>query len=153
MNYLENILPSLSVTQRNTLLLICITGIIIISFVLGKAFGKLSANIGYENRLKDERNDAVKRSKAVINGQMVEQIAPFLPDFPCNPADVRFLGKPVDFIAFSGAAEKDSVQEIIFIEVKTGDSKLSEREKQIKEAVEKKRIRYIEYDFNPEKIL
>ena len=96
-------------------------------------------------QLKEGRKDAVKRSRAVIGGQMAEQIAPFLPDFPCNPADVRFIGKPVDFIAFPGMAEGKNIEEIVLVEVKTGTSQLSEREKEIKFAAEKGNVRYVEY--------
>ncbi len=102
--------------------------------------------IRFSSIIKKVRSDAIKRSRAVIGGQMAEQVAPFLPGFPCNAADVRFLGKPVDFVGFCGLAEKNQVDEILFIEVKTGDSKLSEREKEIKRAVNEKRIRYVEYD-------
>ena len=97
--------------------------------------------------LKKERQDAVKRSRAVLGGQMVEQVAPYLPNFPCNPADARFIGKPIDFIGFSGLAEKNCVDEVLLIEVKTGESKLSEREKEIKNAVKEGRVRYVEYKF------
>lgn len=94
------------------------------------------------------RKDAIKRSRAVIGGQVVEQIAPFLPNFPCSPADAKFIGKPVDFIAFSGLAEKDKVDEVLLIEVKTGQSTLSGREKEIKRAVKEGRVRYVEYRLN-----
>ena len=93
------------------------------------------------------RSDAIKRSKAVIGGQVLEQVAPFLPDFPCNPADARFIGKPVDFIAFSGLSE-DKVSEVLLIEVKTGHSELSAREKEIRRAVKEGRVRYVEYRIN-----
>lgn len=101
----------------------------------------------FASLLKKERQDAVKRSRAVLGGQMIEQVAPFLPEFPCNPSDARFIGKPVDFIAFSGLSEKNTVDEVILIEVKTGDSKLSGREKEIKNAVKNGRVRYVEYKF------
>ena len=94
---------------------------------------------------KKTRADAIKRSKSVINGQIVEQLAPYLPKFPCNPADAKFLGKPVDCVAFSGLAEKDKVDEILLIEVKTGKSDLSSREREIKKAVKEGRVRYVEY--------
>jgi len=105
----------------------------------------LLQRISFYKRLKKERSDAIVRSRAVLNGQMVEQLAPFLPDFPCNAGDVRFIGKPVDFIAFSGMAEGKSIQEVLLIEVKTGSSALSGREKEIKKAVEEGRVRYVEY--------
>ena len=64
---------------------------------------------------------------------------------PCNPADVRFVGKPVDFVGFPGAAEGKPIREVLIIEVKSGTSRLSERERQIKAAVESGRVRYMEY--------
>ncbi|WP_242457155.1 Holliday junction resolvase-like protein [Treponema zioleckii] len=107
--------------------------------------GKIFERISQREKIRSERKDAVNRSRAVLGGQMTEQVAPFLPNFPCNPADVRFVGKPIDFVAFPGAAQSDSIQEVLFIEVKTGTSKLSEREKQIKAAVESGRVRYVVY--------
>ena len=96
-------------------------------------------------KLKKIRQDAVKRSNAVKGGQLAEQLAPYLPNFPCNPADAHFLGQPIDYIAFPGLCEKDSVDEILLIEVKTNTSQLSSREKEIREAVKSGRIRYVEY--------
>ena len=96
-------------------------------------------------KTKKLRNDAIKRSKAVIGGQVGEQGAPFLPGFPGNPSDAKFLGKPVDFVLFSGLSDKDTVDEILFVEVKTGKSELSKREKEIRKAVEEGRVRYVEY--------
>ena len=91
------------------------------------------------------RSDAIKRSRSVIGGQLAEQIAPFLPGFPCNPGDARFIGKPVDFIAFPGLTEDNKVHEVLLIEVKTGKSALSGREKEVRRAVSEGRVRYVEY--------
>lgn len=91
------------------------------------------------------RSDAIKRSRSVLGGQLAEQVAPFLPGFPCNPGDARFIGKPVDFIAFPGLTEDDEVHEVLLIEVKTGKSALSGREKEIRRAVAEGRVRYLEY--------
>ena len=96
-------------------------------------------------KLKKVRQDALKRSNAVKGGQIAEQLAPYLPNFPCNPADAHFLGQPIDYIAFSGLCEKNTVDEILLIEVKTNTSQLSSREKEIREAVKSGRIRYVEY--------
>ena len=90
-------------------------------------------------------SDAIKRSRSVLGGQLAEQVAPYLPGFPCNPADARFLGKPVDFVAFPGLTEDNTVHEVLLIEVKTGKSALSGREKEIKRAVAEGRVRYVEY--------
>lgn len=109
--------------------------------LIGSVVQKLRDSAG----IKKARNDAVKRSRAVLGGQFGEQLAPFLPEFPCNPGDARFIGKPVDYIAFPGTAEGRSVEEILLIEVKSGTSALSAREKEIREAVKKGRVRYVEY--------
>lgn len=110
--------------------------------------GKLCEKIRNSSKEKEMRKDAVKRSRAVLGGQFAEQIAPFLPGFPCNPADARFVGKPVDFIAFPGLAEGKPIEEILIVEVKTGNSKLSAREKEIRDLVEKGKVRYAEYHFS-----
>ena len=104
--------------------------------------------VKYRKALKKVRQDAVKRSGAVKGGQIAEQLAPFLPNFPCNSADAHFLGQPVDYIAFPGLCEKNTVDEILLIEVKTNTSQLSAREKEIREAVKSGRIRYVEYRIN-----
>lgn len=104
--------------------------------------------VRYRKELKNVRQDAVKRSNAVKGGQLAEQLAPFLPNFPCNPADAHFLGQPIDYIAFTGLCEKNTVDEILLIEVKTNTSQLSGREKEIREAVKSGRIRYVEYRIN-----
>lgn len=91
------------------------------------------------------RSDAIKRSRSVIGGQLAEQVAPFLPGFPCNPGDAHFIGKPVDFIAFPGLTEENKVNEVLLIEVKTGKSNLSGREREVKKAVAEGRVRYVEY--------
>ncbi len=113
--------------------------------------GKLSERIKVHSRIKKGRADAIKRSRAVLGGQMAEQIAPFLPNFPCNAADLRFIGKPVDFLAFPGMAEGKNIDEVLLIEVKTGKSHLSGREKEIKSLVERGKVRYVEYCFFADK--
>lgn len=131
----------------------------IVFFILVLLLGCLIGTLKMKARMisygKEMRSDAVKRSRSVLLGQLGEQVAPFLPHFPCNPEDVRFIGKPIDFIAFcgmscgeeseSGFSDSGKIDEILFIEVKTGNASLSAREKEIKKAVDEGRIRYIEY--------
>ena len=66
---------------------------------------------------KEIRDDAIKRSQAVIKGKITEHLIPYFPDFPYNPKDARFLGTPVDLIIFNGLSE-DFVNEIILLEIK-----------------------------------
>lgn len=128
------------------LLILAVAGIffIIIAFFLGIKIGNLSASRHLAKEIRNAREDAVKRSRAVLNGQFSEQFAPFFPDFPANPTESRFIGKPVDFIAFSGLSS-NSINEVLFIEVKTGNSRLSKPEQSLRDAIEHKRVRYAEY--------
>ena len=85
------------------------------------------------------RQDAIKRSQSVIVGKVTEHMVPFLPDFPWNPKDARFIGSPIDFLVFDGLDE-GQLRSVFFVEVKTASSPLSSREKQIREAIETRRI-------------
>lgn len=80
------------------------------------------------------RQDAVERSRAVTAGKVREHLVPYLPQFPYNPRDVRFIGSPVDLVVFDGLDE-GSVRRIVFVEVKTGHSDLSRRERLVREAI------------------
>lgn len=89
------------------------------------------------------RRDAVGRSTAVTIGKVFEQLVPYLPEFSFNPKDARFIGAPIDFIVFDGLNE-DTVNEVVFLEVKTGSSTLSTRERRLRDAVRDKRVRWAE---------
>jgi predicted Holliday junction resolvase-like endonuclease len=94
------------------------------------------------------RLDAIRRSSAVTRGKVTEHIVPYLPGFDLDPKDIRFLGTPIDLIAFRGLNDSLEEIEIVFIEVKTGGSVLSAREKAVKKAVEQKRVSW--RVFNPD---
>jgi len=81
------------------------------------------------------REDAVQRSLAVTAGKVHEQLIPYLPAFPYNPKDVRFLGSPVDLVVFDGLSE-GRVRRIVFLEVKTGGSGLTSRERWVRDAIQ-----------------
>jgi len=55
--------------------------------------------------------------------------------------DCRFLGDPVDFLAFNGVSV-GRVSSISFIEVKSGQSRLNAHQKSIKDAVQDKKVTY-----------
>jgi predicted Holliday junction resolvase-like endonuclease len=114
-------------------------------FAAGLFIGSVMQRIKDNKRIKGERADAIRKSRAVLGGQFGEQMAPFLPKFPCNPGDARFIGKPIDYIAFPGSAEGRPITDILLIEVKSGSSQLSEREQQIKDAVKAGRVHYVVY--------
>ena len=97
---------------------------------------------------REIREDAIKRSISTLLGMISEHIAPlFIAEkYEFNPKDLRFLGTPIDFIAFKGLSDNNP-QEIIFIEVKSGKtSTLTPRERAVKRLVEEKKISWVTFN-------
>ncbi len=94
------------------------------------------------------RRDTLRRSVAVTTGKVAEQLVPFLPGFPYNPRDARFLGSPVDFVVFDGLTDGD-VRRVLFVEVKTGAADLSGRERRVRDAVRAGRVEWVELRAEP----
>ncbi len=115
-----------------------------VAYFLGYKNGAFRKDKLWEAELPIHRRDAILKSRAVLSGQFSEQLAPFLPGFDFKPTECRFVGKPIDFLVFKGMDEKD-INEIVFVEVKSGDAKLSPIEKKVKEAVKNRKVRWEEY--------
>ena len=111
---------------------------------IGYIIGKYVAGKQHQDKIPEIRETAIKQSRAVLSGQFSEQLAPYMPDFPYKPTEARFIGKPIDFVVFSGMDEKN-VNEVVFVEVKTGQSQLSPVEKSLRETVQNKKISWSEY--------
>ena len=95
------------------------------------------------------REDALWRSHSVVAGKATEHLAPLLPGFEFDPRDARFLGSPIDFIVFDGLSEGE-IQEIVFVEIKTGPSAaLTTRERRVRDAVDGRRVRFLEVRIDP----
>lgn len=118
--------------------------VLALGLLIGRRTGRLEAERGLSDRIQAEREDAVKRSRAVLGGLAAEQAAPFLPGFPAPPGDLRFIGKPVDFVAFVGAS-RGEVREVLFVEVKSGASAPNRAERSLRDAVKAGRVRWEEY--------
>ncbi len=120
-------------------------GILVLGVGLGFIFGWLYVR-GKLQQWKTEyeqeiRKDAVERSGSVTLGKVTEHLAPYFADFVSrfNPRDARFLGTPIDLIVFDGLDE-GNLKQIVFVEVKTGKSSLSHREKQVRDVVQAKMV-------------
>lgn len=94
---------------------------------------------------KSMRNDAIKRSKRTILGKTWEQICPYFPEFPYYPSDMKFIGSPVDFIVFDGASEND-IKQVVFLEVKSGNSKLNLQQRKLKQAIDGRNVLWDQYN-------
>ena len=110
----------------------------------GLLLGVLLAYLWWKRQVPAERQDAIDRSRANLGGQFAEQLAPYFPDFPYNPNELRWLGKPIDYVVFKGMDNND-INEIVFLEVKSGKSQLNEHQRQIKKLVEEKKLSWAQY--------
>jgi Predicted secreted endonuclease distantly related to archaeal Holliday junction resolvase len=96
----------------------------------------------YEEKI---REDSRKKSLATILGKVGEELTPLLmfEKLGIEPKDFRHIGTPIDYVAFKGLSN-GKVEEIVFIEVKTANSpSLSDREKEVRKAVDEKRVRFV----------
>ena len=99
-------------------------------------------------KVKEEkriREDAYSRSRAVSFGKTIEHYVPFMEDFPVDPKDVQFFGKPIDYIAFANRGSKKKCA-VHFIEVKSGNSQLNGHQKNIKNAILEGRVHWHEFN-------
>ena len=74
-------------------------------------------------------------------GDTIEQILPAYREFKHPIADCRALFKPVDLVIFKGC-HNSKVDWITFLEIKTGDARLNDHQRVIKNAIEKHRVNY-----------
>lgn len=112
-----------------------------------KAASVLLQEWKFENESKI-RQDAIKRSHSVHLGLISEQLIPFHAKFPFNPKDARFLGKPIDLIVFDGLYEGKDEIDLYIVEIKTGNSKLTEPQKKIKNAIYNKNVHWHEINYD-----
>ena len=108
--------------------------VIIVLFILYRSNKKKVSGLGLE--LKDVKFR--KQSLSTKYGKMTEQFMPFLESYPYNEQNFRFIGTPIDGVQF----ENDK---IVFIEFKTGDSRLSLRQREIRDLVNKGKIEFREF--------
>ncbi len=106
--------------------------------------------LAWMEKLEKAKKDSVATSKAVIAGNVNEQLAPIFPNFPYNVKDVKHLGSVVDFIVFDGLDQvrnggKVNIK-IIFADCKTNTASLSKVQRAVKEAVEQGRFSFEEWN-------
>ena len=129
------------------LLSIAAAVLIFLAFRLGRISGRRAEERDWEkNKLEPIIRDRIKRSRAVLGGQFSEQLAPYLPDFPYNPNECRFIGKPIDLLVFRGM-DHGRIDEVVLVEIKSGRAKsLSKVERQLRDAVSEGRVSWVQYD-------
>lgn len=96
-----------------------------------------------QEREKNRTLLSQKKSSETRLGQISEHLVPFLEGCPYDPKNLHFLGNPIDFVSFDFDAG-----EITFIEVKSGNSKPTKRQKIVKNIVKQCRVNYAEIRIN-----
>ena len=105
----------------------------------------------YEQELKDRAESLLKRKLSVKGaeqkaieigiGKIVEKVVPAYKDFPFTLCDCRALFEPIDMIVFNGLLESN-VNNITFLEIKSGESQLNTHQRRIRDAVEEKKVSF-----------
>jgi predicted Holliday junction resolvase-like endonuclease len=129
----------------NILLLVALacTVVVIVTLLIRQAVYR--STHGYtESDVASARRDSLARSRNVVSGKVQEHLVPFFPEFLglFNPRDARFLGSPIDFVVFDGLDEGQECRGVVLVEVKTGKSALTKRERQVRDAIEAGRVSY-----------
>ncbi len=93
--------------------------------------------LAVEQRKRIKKLESELLSRSIVSGKVAEQLVPFLREFRGSLRDFRFIGSPIDGIIFGD-------DEITFVEVKTGNSSLTEKQKRIKKLVHEKRVSWKE---------
>ncbi len=106
------------------------------------AVNQLQEEVGQE-REKNRSLLSQKKSSETRLGQISEHLIPFLENCQHDPKNMHFLGNPIDYVVFDfdeGA--------ITFLEVKSGNSKASKRQKTVKNIIKSGRVYYEEVRIN-----
>jgi predicted Holliday junction resolvase-like endonuclease len=109
--------------------------------VVATAIALIVLALSARSRLRLAR--AQRKSSEVRTGFLVEALAPLLEDFPVDvkrPGTATvFLGQPVDYLHF------DPESGVTFIEVKSGEARLNDRQRRLRELVEAGAVRWATY--------
>ena len=114
------------------LIMICLILIMIIKNLKTKYYSQLNV---HEELKHDYKSMHIKHGKSFDN------LFPFMKNYPYEYRNFRFIGDPIDGLSF----ENDK---IVFMEFKTGTSRLSEKQKKIKSLVESKKVEWQEVNDN-----
>jgi len=90
-----------------------------------------------EEKRKRRKLLSQKKSSEVLLGQISEHLAPFLDSFPIDEElkELNFLGMPIDYIHFGE-------DKVTFIEVKSGGSKLSKKQRRIRDLIKDGKVEF-----------
>jgi len=83
---------------------------------------------------------AEKKAIEVGIGKIIEKVLPAYKNFKMPLADCRFLSEPIDMIVFDGACDL-KINQITFLDIKTGNAELNKHQRQIRDAVKDHQVK------------
>lgn len=104
--------------------------------------------LSLDKHIKDAQKRSNDTQRSVLKGQISEKFVPFMAGFEYSPADCRFMGEPMDYVVFhrlhecaDGQASIDEAR-VVFLEVKSGTSKLNKRQQILKEIIARGQVSF-----------
>lgn len=126
---------------------ILIVAVVIIGFLVREWVRKISEinhlKLEHEGQIRAARKDSNDRQRSTIKGQISETLAPWSMDAVNSVKELNFIGNPIDFVGFKGLDGEGEI-EVKFIEVKSGKSKLNKNQRRVRDAINAKRIEWVE---------
>jgi predicted Holliday junction resolvase-like endonuclease len=118
--------------------------------ILGDRFDAVEAGTEELREARRQLRDARRRkpgqitvtARASVFGQISEQILPAFVTFPYERTDCRILLKPIDYVVFRGLSRRSRVEAIHFVDVKTGNGRLNQGQKLIRDCVSRGQVKH-----------
>jgi predicted Holliday junction resolvase-like endonuclease len=132
-----------------TITVITFISIGIFLFIQNKKLRNENVALSERVMARDEKINKVnyqRKSSEVRLGKIGENLAPFTEHWPWDANNFRFLGSPIDGVQFTD-------DEVIFVEIKTGNSRLSKGQKGIKELVDAGKVKFVSFRVGTEGVI
>lgn len=114
-----------------SVLIIGLMAVLLIALIVLDGQRKKLNNQNIEKNKKLKELQSQVKSLQTLYGQAVEKVVPFMSDLQEYFPDIKYLGEPIDYVAFSRTRDM-----ITFIEVKSGNARLSKKQERIKKLIE-----------------
>lgn len=106
---------------------------------------------GIRDTLKIIKKTSKVGAQAVNIGFLLERLTPCMHTFPFEHNDCRSIFDPIDYLVFNGLTHQHSVNKIVFMDIKTGQARLTKNQKEIRTAVEQKHVSWDTYKMGAKK--
>lgn len=96
--------------------------------------------------LKEQKHRMTERAEKTVEsvnvGKIVEKIVPSFRSFSYSASDCRALFEPIDYVVFRGMTKTRAIEQVTFVDVKSGAAKLTKRQREIKSAIESGNVEF-----------